>query len=563
MFRGVCVMLCVILLASPFLMAGISAKGEDYTWVGSWSTSPVKAGVKVGTIRLMDFLTNRTIRTCVKMTLGGDCVRIRLSNIYGEAPITISQVALARTSLSNDAEIIENTSVPLSFSGSGSVTVPAGEYIYSDPVKYEVTALEKLSVSYFVSSFTNITTAGFYGGTTYVSNGNQINSSSLSEPTMLQFNTGSISLHTIPFLTNIDVNAPDAYSVVIFGDSTVTNQSPYLLAEKFVLNDIENIGVLQQGIVGNRVLYSGEGVSAFSAIYGEAAIDRFEHDVISQAGVKKVFIKIGLNDILHPKTKSMADKAPFASVESIISGYEMLIKKARANGIQVYFFLRSSWKGYGRSVGLSQPDDLVWTMESQSMMDQLNSWIRSTPTIDGYINVDALNDTEDKYALRKEYTVDGAHLTDEGAKVLVDQIPMKFFDINSSGIAPIAELYKQGKGGKSYSSLPEFSSVATTIPNLTTAPQSSAAQGTGQTTAPLTTQEVSVNETQQGGVIINSQQGYVLDYTSQPDSIAQGSTAEKPPTSTKAKVAAVAFALICMGGVIGMSMYFSRKRNTE
>ncbi|MDR1630846.1 MAG: GDSL-type esterase/lipase family protein [Oscillospiraceae bacterium] len=469
--KGLSILLCVMLLSFSVPLAAFSQDSSDYTWVGSWSTSPVKAGVKVGGIRLMDFLSNRTVRSVVQLTLGGNALRVRVSNLYGESPLKIEAASIARTNPKNEEQILAGSSKNLTFNGQASVTVPVGQYLYSDPVKMNVVALETLSISYYINSFTNISTAGFYGATSYVAAGNQIGAESLSRATPLLFSSGSITYHTIPFLTNVDVNAPGAYSVVIFGDSTVTNQSPYYLAEKFAENGVNNIGVLQQGIVANRLLYDSENVSTVGMIYGEAGIDRFAHDVVSQAGVKKVFIKIGINDVLHPMTKSMEGKAPYSSVQDIIAGYQKLITMAHAAKIEVYFFFRTPWKGYTRDFALSPSNNLTWNVNAEGMLRSLNEWIKNTNTINGYIDTDSLRDSADRNKLRADYTTDGVHFSDLGARALVDCIPMQFFGLKTQNIKSISSIYADGEGGKVHSAYvpPDPSAPAQT----TTAPDSS------------------------------------------------------------------------------------------
>lgn len=451
--RIISVFLCLILVFCSLPSSSFARGGDAYNWVGSWSTSPVKAGVKVAGIRMMDFLRNRTVRSVVQLTLGGDALRVRVSNIHGESPLKIEAASLGRTDLQDEAKILAGSRQTLTFNGGqSSVTVPVGEYIYSDPVKIKVLALEKISISYYINQFTNISTAGFYGGTAYVGSGNQINSDSMSRATPLLFSSGSMTFHTIPFLTNIDVNAPTgAYSVVFFGDSTITNQAPYYMAEKLVENGIKNIGVLQQAIVANRLLYSGEDVSFMGLLYGEAGIDRFQHDVLSQAGVKKVFVKIGLNDVIHPITKSMEGKAPRSSTQEIIKGYEKLISMARKAGIEIYFFYRTAWKGYSRDFALAPSDDLEWNINAEGVLQNLNEWARTSRDIDGYIDADSLRDPKDFYKLQAAYTTDGAHLSDLGVRALVDCVPMSFFNVRNQSIKSITRIYNEGQGGKTYS----------------------------------------------------------------------------------------------------------------
>ncbi len=175
-------------------------------------------------------------------------------------------------------------------------------------------------------------------------------------------------------------------------------------------------------------------------LYGESTIKRYFDDALNLPGVKKIFVKVGLNDILHPMTKSMADKAPYSSVEEIIDGYKTLIRLAHAKGIKIYFFGRTPFKGYSRDFFMASPDDLVWTKEADDKLNEINNWLKNTDLIDGYIDVDSMRDPSDTGRLRPQLTTDGAHLSHLGQVALVDLIPLEFFNVNPSSFKSMAAI---------------------------------------------------------------------------------------------------------------------------
>ena len=75
--------------------------------------------------------------------------------------------------------------------------------------------------------------------------------------------------------------------------------------------------------------------------YGDALIDRFERDALNISGVKYIFVKIGLNDILHQFSKSMGNSVPHYSAKAIINGYKELVERAHAKGIKIFFFTKN------------------------------------------------------------------------------------------------------------------------------------------------------------------------------------------------------------------------------
>lgn len=164
-------------------------------------------------------------------------------------------------------------------------------------------------------------------------------------------------------------------------------------------------------------------------LYGDALIDRFERDALNISGVKYIFVKIGLNDILHQFSKSMGDVVPHYSTDDIISGYKDLIKRAHAKGIKIYFFTKSPWKGYERAF-LGQTGDIVWNQEMQDMCDELTRWIKKNIYSDGYIDCSPLANPADPYALCPSFTPDGAHLTAIASVALADLIPVSFVGVD-------------------------------------------------------------------------------------------------------------------------------------
>ena len=95
------------------------------------------------------------------------------------------------------------------------------------------------------------------------------------------------------------------------------------------------VGVLNQGIIGNRLLNDspGQAGSPFGAALGQAGLARFQRDVLDQSGVRYVIVGLGINDIAFPG--SLTPLTERMSPESMISGYRQLIRRAHQKGIRV------------------------------------------------------------------------------------------------------------------------------------------------------------------------------------------------------------------------------------
>ena len=311
----------------------------------------------------------------------------------------------------------------MSFNGQTAGTIPAGETVTSDPVGMTVDALEYLTVSLFMKRTETMKTYGLIGGDTYIMSGNFAKAATtLGVPMKMEADFGEYSV--IPALTGVEVYAPEASSAVVIGDSTLANDIPILLAEKLQNAGITNVGILQQAIKGNRLLDDGAGILGMA--YGEAMVDRFERDALNQPGVERIFLKVGVNDVVHPNCESLKDEARAVTAEEMIAGYKQLIEQAHERGIEVYLFTRTAWKGYTRNVLGS--DDVQWSPEIDQMRQDINAWIRSSDNpADGYIDLDFMCTDATASELKSEYTTDGAHFTALGQQAVADAMPLEYF----------------------------------------------------------------------------------------------------------------------------------------
>lgn len=426
----------VLLLSCSGVFSAITADAASSGWVGSWSTSPVHSAISLGAANFPDLIpANSTVRTVIKLTKGGTKVRFKFSNKYGSATMTINEATVAQTA--SESSVVVGTVHQLTFNGGLTyVNIDAGSSVWSDPVSMKVTAFESLSISTYYNALTYMTTSGLCGAKTYMSVGSiatpsQTGYETLSSPKVVDITSNTITYDTTPFLCNCDVysSGDDPYSVVVIGDSTLANDIPEMLAQRLYANGAKNVGVLQQAIVGNRLLYNGSGILA--SLYGDALIDRFEDDALDQTGVKIILVKIGLNDIIHPMCKSLKGLAPYSSDDEIIAGFQKLADMAHARGIKIYFFTKSPWKGYTRNFLLAG-NDVEWTQEAEDRTEALDNWVMSTNSIDGYIDVYNLRDPYDLPKYLDSFTVDYCHPNTLAQIAMVDDIPMSIFGLSSA-----------------------------------------------------------------------------------------------------------------------------------
>ena len=417
---------------------------KDGKWIAGWGTSPVDFYISLKDylkkdISLFNVLkAGTTTRTEFTVTASGKMIRLSFSNEYGKTPVTIDAVSIARTEPVEPAGIIGGTAQNVTFDGGKtSLTIPAGKTVVSDEIEFPTSALEKLSVSMFFENQTVVNTSGLYSAVTYTSKKvkySQINKSSLRSPKKLCLSSGTMACNFIPFLCGIDVlsESENAYSIVMFGDSTFCNDAFIHLTERILSAGHTDISVVNKSISGNKLLHQGGGL--IGNFYGDSAISRFERDVLNQAGVKTVIIKLGINDITHPNILSMKGKVPTVTAKQITDGYTLLAERAHEKGIKVYLSKIAPWNGYEREI-LGKKGDLTWTKDQYDYCCEVNRWIVNNDVCDGFIDTDELADPNDITRLYRPFTTDCMHFSPLGAIAFSDIIDLPMLGID--GEAPM------------------------------------------------------------------------------------------------------------------------------
>ncbi|MYI74814.1 MAG: SGNH/GDSL hydrolase family protein, partial [Acidobacteria bacterium] len=139
--RGVAGVLAGIVVQAA-LAAGLAANAGAQQWVASWGSSLQGPAPEEWTI------SNASIRLIARSTIAGDRVRVRLENTFGEQPLSIGAAAVGLRN--NGPTLVIGSSRVLQFGGAAAVTVPAGEYVVSDPVDLAVQAEQELAVSLYI-----------------------------------------------------------------------------------------------------------------------------------------------------------------------------------------------------------------------------------------------------------------------------------------------------------------------------------------------------------------------------------------------------------------------------
>ncbi|MGY8959811.1 MAG: SGNH/GDSL hydrolase family protein [Alphaproteobacteria bacterium] len=374
-------------------------------WVGGWSATPAPAdGVS---------LSSPTIRMFPRISLGGDLIRIRLSNAAGKGDLIIGSTHVARRA--PGAAIQPETDRTVTFNGRGDVKIPAGAFAISDPVSLTVAPLDDLAVSLHIP----IDIPASFGVTGRYSR--QFNY--LSPPGDF---SGHEVMHTSRvvddwyFLAGIDVLADDAVGgVVAFGDSiTDGNISTYdafcrwpdQLARRLIARRGKMFGVMNQGLGGNRILHDGR---------GDCGVKRFDRDVLAQPGVTHAIVVLGINDIRN--RGGLAEEV--VTAEGMIDGLRQMTMRARDHGVKIIGGTLTPFENETFMRG-------AFTPEGEAKRIAVNEWIRKSGAFDAVIDFDeCLRDPDHLTRMLPEYdNGDHLHPGDVGYNRMGDLIDLSLFD---------------------------------------------------------------------------------------------------------------------------------------
>jgi lysophospholipase L1-like esterase len=412
--------------------ASSSAKDSQSLWIGTWATA-----AQASVAGQPQTLRNQTLRLIVHTSAGGKSVRIRISNTFGDQPLVIGDAHIARRA--DGASIDPGSDRILTFRKRPSTTIPARSMVVSDPVEMEVPALSDMAVSIFLPGPASATTEHALAlQTSYVATGNHTAEASFPV---------SDKIGSWPFLTGVDVAAsPRGATIVALGSSLTDGDGstqdanrrwPDVLAERLQRNGRAELGVLNEGIIGNRLLSDsgsprqqggppplGPVFAQLGPVLGEAGVARFERDVLAQAGVKYVILALGVNDILFPGAFVPATTS--VTAQDLIAGNRKLIARAHQHGIRA---IGTTIPPFENAIFRQPFFDRFYTPENEKTRQAVNVWIRSSGEFDGVIDFDAaVRDPAQPTRILPAYdSGDHLHPNDAGDVAEGNAVPLALF----------------------------------------------------------------------------------------------------------------------------------------
>ncbi len=403
-----------------FALLGSSARAATpVSWVATWAASP--QSVTPGPDEPLLKLEDQTVRERVRVSVGGDQIRICLSNEYGSEPLRVGAVSVA---VPRGPTGVQPGSVrKVTFASADAATIPAGAPMLSDPVAFPVVAGAEISISiYFPGPVHSPTLHALALKRAIVSQRGDHTTEEVIGGSIISESSIAISAVLVPA-------QPRQRLVVAFGDSFVDGDGssldldrtwPHDLARRFAAAGA-NVAVANEGLAGNRLLRDG---SEFGI--GESGLARFDRDVLAMPSVTHLILYEGLNDIgfpgasLHGQLLANRSEAPSADV--LIRAYRQLIARAHTHAIKVIGtticpFASATLPGY-------------YSESKEATRQVLNQWIRTSGEFDAVIDFDEIlrEPNHPNKMMARYLSEDGLHPNDAGYQALADAIDLRLFD---------------------------------------------------------------------------------------------------------------------------------------
>jgi lysophospholipase L1-like esterase len=382
---------------APLLLGLLLAPAAIFAstpWTGTWAVTPESGG---GTF------TQQTIRQIVYTSVGGPAARIRLSNLFGSSPVTISDVHIALVSSGSSTQA--GTDHMITFGGSGTVTIGANAEVYSDSIAMTIPSLSELAISFYLPNSTSVQTYHWIGQqTNYVANGDVSGNTSI---------TVASTQTSYYYLTNLDVQSTALTGALVTFGASITDgyastqnanhRWPNVLARRLSTAGINTVGVINQGLSANQLLIDASGTLS--------ALHRFQHDAVLQPNVKWViFSDDPLNDVGNNHS---------ITGDQLITGVQQLISQAHTNGLK---FLGSTLTPFHGAGG--------WSSTGETAREQYNAFIISPSSgCDGVVDQDAATrDPSNPTQFLPAYdSGDHLHPNDAGYQAIANCVNLSFF----------------------------------------------------------------------------------------------------------------------------------------
>jgi len=381
--------------------------GQRTDWAATWSAAVQRPSAGFFPNWSEQGFTDQTLRQTVRLSIGGDTLRVRLSNRYGTEPLRIAGLTIAAAAA--EAAVKPETLRALTAAGKTAFSVPAGADLVTDGTPFPTGAFDPVTFTMHLHEPSGPAT--FHAQsltTTHLATGEHLadaDGEAFTETTQSWY-----------YLAAVEATGTPGDGIVVFGDSLTDGTGstpdtdrrfPDVLAQRLAAAGRPR-AVLNQGIGGNRATVD-------SAWLGDRATSRFGRDALRLPGVSTVVVLLGVNDI---GISELAEGSPFPVLApydavpeaAVIAAHRDLIAQARAAGKRVV----------GATL-LPMQQSAFSTPRSEAKRAAANTWIRESGEYDAVLDLaaamgDALDPAHD--------SGDGLHLNDAGYRAVAEAVDL-------------------------------------------------------------------------------------------------------------------------------------------
>ncbi|KAK0392268.1 hypothetical protein NLU13_1764 [Sarocladium strictum] len=410
---------------------------DEPAWVTAWAPTPQpteEADMPPHPFTARDTaFHNTTIRQFLRVTAGGEHVRIRLSNHYGNSPLEVAGVSIGLpasqdlNSTGGCPAILRDSIQQVLFDGEEEVSVPEGSHVVSDALRFSVTPGQVLSISLYLRSGHPAEEVTSHPGSrtdSWLCHGKHITT-----PDLAGGDLASVA-HWY-FLSGVEIRqqSPHHGVLVLLGDSitdgrcstdNANNRWPDLLFDRMQAHpSARGVAVINQAVGGGRVLRNGKGPSL---------LRRLDRDALAQPGRRYILVYHGVNDIgtANPDTESLRQVQ-----RALKQAYRQIVSRGHAHGLAVF----------GATIAPMGGNDPYGDSHlREGARRDVNEWIRTSGAFDGVADFDAvLRCPEDEARLAREFD-SGDHLHPNVAafEAMAEAFPLEFFERFRDGIKTVS-----------------------------------------------------------------------------------------------------------------------------
>ena len=140
---------------------------DESSYFTSWATGINK------TVIPKFKLENNSIRQIIRVSSGGEKIRIKFSNLIGNTKLEIKKVCIA--DLVSNSEINKHSLKYLTFNGKNSVIIEKNKEVYSDTLFYPLKTFSEIAISIYLGSVPKkLSGHGCSYTYSYIEDGNEI-----------------------------------------------------------------------------------------------------------------------------------------------------------------------------------------------------------------------------------------------------------------------------------------------------------------------------------------------------------------------------------------------------